>query len=348
MKGAIFESFQGPISIEDLPMPECGDDSVIMEVYNTGICKSDWHGWMGHDDDIVLPHVPGHEFVGGIVEVGRNINSLRIGQRIIVPFCCGCGTCPTCQEGNSHICDQYFQPGFTSWGSFAQFVRIDYAEFNSMKIPEGISNEVAASLGCRFITAFRAIRDQAKIKRNQYLAVFGCGGVGLSAIMIAKALGANVIGVDINPIALEWASKLGADHCINSVVSSDVPIEIKELSKGGAHTSIDAIGSMDCCEQALSSLRKRGKHVQVGLMKGTKSLSQSILGLMIANELELIGSHGMPAKDFPDVFELILSGKVNPINMIQYRLNLAEGVNFLMNMGKNEHSGVALITDFTT
>ncbi|NQU86940.1 MAG: alcohol dehydrogenase catalytic domain-containing protein, partial [Mariniphaga sp.] len=212
MKAVVYNKFQGLITIEKVSDPIPSEDGVVIKVGATGICRSDWHGWMGHDTDIKLPHVPGHELAGTIVEVGANIKNWIPGARVTMPFVCGCGSCPECVCGNHQVCDNQFQPGFTARGSFAEYVAIDFADINLVLLPEEIDFSTAASLGCRFITSFRAVVDQGKVCEGQWVAVHGCGGVGLSAIMIAKAAGANVIAVDIDNQKLEFAKSLGASH----------------------------------------------------------------------------------------------------------------------------------------
>jgi alcohol dehydrogenase len=203
MKAMIYSEFGGKPTIETVPDPIPKSDGVVVKVIASGICRSDWHGWIGHDQDIILPHVPGHELVGEIVEIGKDVKTLNKGDRITVPFVSGCGHCPQCHSGNQQICDYQFQPGFTAWGSFAEFVALDYADDNVVLLPDELDSVAAASLGCRFITSFRAVVDQAVVQSGEWVVVHGCGGVGLSAIMIANAIGAKVIAVDINNQALE-------------------------------------------------------------------------------------------------------------------------------------------------
>ena len=136
MRAAIFEEFGQPFTIQNVPDPAPGDQGVVIRVEATGICRSDWHGWMGHDPDIRLPHVPGHELAGVVEAVGKNIRRWRPGDRVTLPFVCGCGTCPQCISGNHQVCDHQFQPGFTAWGSFAEFVAVDYADTNLVRLPD--------------------------------------------------------------------------------------------------------------------------------------------------------------------------------------------------------------------
>ena len=198
MKAVIFEDFGASPKIANVPDPVPTDDGAVIKVMASGICRSDWHGWMGRDPDITrLPHVPGHELAGVVEDVGKDVTGWKPGDRITVPFVCGCGTCPECNTGNHHICDNQSQPGFTHWGSFAEYVLIRYADTNLIRLPEEIDFVTAASLGCRFSTSFRACSLQGEAAPGKWVAVHGCGGVGLSAVMISHALGANVIAIEI-------------------------------------------------------------------------------------------------------------------------------------------------------
>ncbi|MHB1384409.1 MAG: alcohol dehydrogenase catalytic domain-containing protein, partial [Bellilinea sp.] len=222
MRAAIYEEFQKPLEIRQVPDPTPDPDGVVIKVMATGLCRSDWHGWMGHDSDIHLPHVPGHELAGVIAAVGKNVRHFTPGDRVTLPFVCGCGVCPQCVSGNHQVCDHQFQPGFTHWGSFAEYVAIHYADVNLVRLPETVDFTTAASLGCRFVTSFRAVVDQGKTSAGQWVAVHGCGGVGLSAIMIASAVGARVVAVDISDDKLELARAFGADAVVNAKRVEDV------------------------------------------------------------------------------------------------------------------------------
>ena len=216
MKAVVFESFGGKLNIQDVKKPMPKSHGVVIRVKATGVCRSDWHGWMGHDDGINLPHVPGHEFAGVVESVGSDVKRFKAGDKVTVPFISACGRCSECSSGNHQVCGNQTQPGFTHWGSFAEYVEIDFGDVNLVHLPEEIDYVTAASLGCRFATSFRAVVDQGKVSAGQWVAVHGCGGVGLSAVMIASSIGANVIAVDISDDALALAQKLGADVVINA------------------------------------------------------------------------------------------------------------------------------------
>jgi alcohol dehydrogenase len=346
MKAAIFQKFQGPITIETVPDPEPAADGVVVAVAANGICRSDWHGWMGHDSDVQLPHVPGHELAGVVEAIGPEVKGFRPGDRVTVPFAVGCGRCPQCLSGNQHVCDDYFQPGFTAWGSFAEYVAIPHADVNLVELPEGIGFVEAASLGCRFITSFRAVVAQGRAKPGEWVVVHGCGGVGLSAVMIAASMGAQVIGVDIKAEALALAQSLGAKVVINAQEVPDLLEAIHDVTGGGAHVSIDALGSAQTCRNSVLSLRKRGRHVQVGLMVADYKDALIPMNRVIAWELELLGSHGMQAHAYPPMLDMIRSGTLEPESLIGKTVSLEESPEALTSMTDFALTGVTVIDRF--
>ncbi len=346
MKAISYESFGGEITYRNVPEPELTSDSVVIKVKATGLCRSDWHGWMGHDSDIELPHVPGHEFAGEILEVGSSIKKWVSGDRVTVPFVSGCGACEPCISGNQQVCHQQFQPGFTAWGSFAEYVAIDYADLNLVRLPDEMTFETAASLGCRFITAFRAIVDIGQVKGGEWVTVHGCGGVGLSAIMIANAMGAQVVAIDIDDGKLTEARKIGAHFSINARESANVAEEIFSLTNGGAHLSIDALGSQETCHNSIANLRTRGRQVQVGLMAGDDHNPTIPMHLVIARELSIHGSHGMQAYRYPAVFDMIKSGQLRPELLIGNTISLEEASIQLPQMNEFKGQGVTIVNRF--
>jgi len=343
MQAALFTKFKSPITVESVPDPTLHPNGVIIKVMATGICRSDWHGWMGHDSDVQLPQVPGHELAGIVVEVGKNVRNWQKGDRVTLPFCCGCGYCPQCNTGNQQICDNYFQPGFTAWGSFAQYVHIAYADVNLVRLPAAMSFEAAAVLGCRFITAYRGIVAQGKLQPGHWVAIHGCGGVGLSALMIAKAIGAQTIAVDIDDTKLAFAKSLGANIALNALTIKDIPLAIKALTKGGVAVSVDALGSSITCVNSILSLRKRGKHIQIGLMTDSHATPPIPMGTVIANELEILGSHGMQAHQYPAMLDLIFTKNIPLEKMIGQHMDLASGAKALMAMNQFKNTGVMVI-----
>jgi len=312
----------------------------VIEVRATGLCRSDWHGWQGHDADITeLPHVPGHELAGEVRAVGGDVTRWRVGDRVTVPFICACGRCPSCVAGDQQVCSQQTQPGFTHWGSFAEYVAIDHADVNLVALPADMSYSTAAALGCRFATAFRSVVAQGRARAGEWVVVHGCGGVGLSAIMIAAAVGAQVVAVDINPAALDLAKQFGATVTLEA--HPDVVADIVAATNGGAHLSLDALGHPVTASNSVLSLRRRGRHVQVGLLpSGPTPLP---MGRVIGWELEILGSHGMPAHAYPPMMDLVAAGSLRPDLLIARTITLAEAADALAEMDRSTAAGMTMI-----
>jgi alcohol dehydrogenase len=346
MKALIYDQFETMPVIRDLPEPLLEPHAALIQVRATGMCMSDWHGWLGRDSDIALPHVPGHEFSGIVVATGVEVKRWSPGMRVTAPFVNACGSCPQCVSGNQQVCDHQTQPGFTHWGSFAEYVIVDHADFNLVRLPEEISFEAAASLGCRFATSFRAVVDQGRLHSGEWVVIFGCGGVGLSAIMIASAVGANVIGVDIDPEKLDFARKIGAMEVLNAGRVADVAVAVREISRGGAHLAIDALGSAGTAFNSIASLRKRGKHVQIGLMRPEERRSPIPFDQVVAKELEILGSHGMQAYRYPALLEMIQTNKLQPERLIGRSISLEEAVQEFDISASFKGTGVTIINRF--
>lgn len=323
MRAVIYDSFRSAPVVRDVPDPTRPPAGVVIAVAATGVCRSDWHGWMGHDPDIALPHVPGHEFAGIVVEVGPDVGSWTVGQRVCVPFVCACGVCPPCRAGDQQVCDDQFQPGFTHWGTFAELVAIDRADVNLVELPDGLDFVTAAGLGCRFSTSYRAVVAHGGVRPGDWVSVLGCGGVGLAAVMIAAARGARVVAIDVSPAALALARSIGAEVSVDAR-EPDVPARVRELTGGGTHISIDALGRASTCADSVRCLRKRGRHVQIGLMLADDALAPMPMGEVIARELELVGSHGMAAHEFAPMLDEIVRGTLRPQLLIGRTISLDE------------------------
>src|SRR5579862_676163 len=346
MRAVIYEQFREALSIQNVSDPVPPEDGVVLAVRATGLCRSDWHGWLGHDPEIHLPHVPGHELAGEIVSSGPLVSRWNRGDRVTVPFVCACGRCRSCRAGNEQICDHQLQPGFTHWGSFAEYVAIHRADLNLVGLPDELSFETAASLGCRFATSFRAVVDQGRVTEGQWIAVHGCGGVGLSAIMIARALGAQVIAIDIAEEKLALASSIGANATLNARVHADIPAAVRDRTSGGADVSIDALGSPQTCFNSVACLAKRGKHIQVGLLLADQSRPALPMDQVLSKELEILGSHGMQAHRYPAMLEMIRTGQLQPEKLVGRTISLDESVTVLPRLDQDSSPGVTLINSF--
>jgi alcohol dehydrogenase len=335
MRAVVYHGYQQTPVLTEVRAPQAPHGGVVIEVAATGVCRSDWHAWMGHDP-VTLPHVPGHEMTGRIAQLGTGVRRWRVGQRVVVPFACGCGVCSVCRAGSSHVCPQQTQPGFTHWGSFADHVVVHAADHNLIALPEGtgaaISDVAAASLGCRFATAYRAVALVGRVRAGEWLAVHGCGGVGLSAVMIGVALGARVVALDVDPNALASAAALGAERTIRisagsgpgSTPSGEAGAQVIEHTGGGAHVSVDAVGATGTALASVAGLRIRGRHVQVGLLLADQAVLPLPMGPVIAKELQILGAHGLAAADYPGLMALVADGRVDPTRLVGRVIGLDE------------------------
>ncbi|HSY00181.1 MAG TPA: zinc-dependent alcohol dehydrogenase family protein [Streptomyces sp.] len=362
MRAVVFERFGEPATVKDIATPTPTPHGVVVRVEATGLCRSDWHGWQGHDPDITLPHVPGHELAGVVEATGEAVTAWRPGDRVTVPFVCACGTCSACAAGDQQVCERQTQPGFTHWGSFAQYVALDHADVNLVALPDELSYGTAAALGCRFATAFRAVVAQGRVAPGEWVAVHGCGGVGLSAVMIAAAAGARVVAVDVSPQALDLAREFGAIACVDASAGRrttpedttphpteaipadpDTAAAIRDLTGGGAHLSLDALGSPATCAASVNSLRRRGRHIQVGLLPSPEGTTPVPMARAIALELELLGSHGMAAHAYPQMLELVRAGVLRPDLLVTSTIPLDAAPAALAAMGTAPGGGVTVI-----
>jgi len=341
VRAVVYDAIGAAPVVRDVPDPVAPEGGVVVAVHATGLCRSDWHAWIGHDD-ISLPHVPGHELAGVVSSVGEGVESWSVGDRVTVPFVEGCGACEWCRSGDAQVCPFQEQPGFTYWGSFAELVALHAAETNLVAVPDDVSFEAAAALGCRFATAWRALTDRAQVRTGEWVTVVGAGGVGLSCVMISKALGSKVIAVDRNPAALEVAQAVGAEVTL-ATDGIDVPAAVHELTSGGSHVAVDAVGTAETCAEAILSLRRRGRHVQVGLLPPVGGHPPVPMSRVIAWELDLLGSHGMAAVDYPAMMARIASGDLRPESLIERVVGLEEAALRLPAMDRAVVSGITMI-----
>jgi len=336
VRAVVYDAVGAQPEVRQVPRPDCPADGVLVAVAATGVCRSDWHAWRGHDP-VRLPHVPGHEFAGTVAEIGPEVTRFAVGDRVTAPFVNGCGRCAVCVAGNPQVCPDQTQPGFTGPGSFAELVPLHAADVNLVRLPNSVGFVEAAALGCRFATAYRALTVHARLQRGEWLAVHGCGGVGLSAVVIGAALGARVVAVDLSAPALERARTCGAEAVVQS---GDPAAEVVELT-GGAHASVDAFGSPATAAASVRSLRRRGRHVQIGLLLDPAGTALP-MDRLVAYELELYGSHGMAAADYPAMLELVTSGAVRLDALIGAVVTLDEAPAALTAMDRLESAGAGI------
>jgi alcohol dehydrogenase len=345
MRAVRFDAFGAPPYVADVPMPTASPGGAVIRVEAAGLCRSDWHGWQGHDPDIPsLPHTPGHEFAGVVHAVGDGVRRVHVGDAVIVPFVCGCGQCPWCASGSAQVCPDQWQPGFHGPGCYAEFAAVPWADFNLIALPSGLPFDVAASLGCRFATAYRGIVDVAGVSAGEWVAVFGCGGVGLAAVMIARSRGAHVIGIDVNGRALALAAQAGAEITVDAS-TGDAAEMVWAAVPQGADVAVDALGSAGTADSATRSLRMHGRHLQIGLLLPTAIGDHATIPMhtVISRELSVHGSHGMAAADYPRLLADITAGLLDPAQFITRTIALTDTPGALTEMSAGTEPGVTII-----
>jgi len=348
MKAAIFDQFNGPVSVREISEPVCPKDGVIVEIRACGICRSDWHGWNGTDPDIALPHVGGHEFAGVIVEVGPDCARRKVGERVTAPFILGCGICQDCLHGDATICDHQYVVGFSGFGAFAERLAVPHADFNLVRLPNEIDFNTAASMGCRVTTAYRGLVERARLQPGEWLAIHGVGGVGMSALLVARAIGAKVLAIDVNEDALEMARRLGATATLNASQCDDVATKVREITSGGADVSVDALGITTTFHNSINGLRKLGRHVQIGMPLGDHAMQKlPLLDLVYARQITIVGTRGMAAKGFGGLFDMISNGALDPSQLITSEVSLDMVGEVLNQMNTYSGYGIAIVNKFS-
>ncbi|MCU9850417.1 zinc-dependent alcohol dehydrogenase family protein [Defluviimonas sp. WL0024] len=346
MRAAVLTGYRAPLDLADVAEPDCPADGVVLSVLACGICRSDWHSWTGADPDVRLPHIPGHEYCGVVEETGPRVTRWTRGDRVIAPFILACGQCPACASGNQTTCPTQVIPGFTHPGAFAERIAVPRADHNLTRLPETMEPALAAALGCRVTTAWHGLTGRAALQPGEWLAVFGTGGIGLSALLLAKAIGARVIMVDVVAEKLAHAAAQGAEATVNAA-TEDAPAAIREITGGGADVAVEALGIAETTISAMKSLRKLGRMVQIGMPAGTHSQMTLPMDVLYSGQLALFGTRGMPAWRYPSLLSLIDAGRVDLTPLIARRVALSAASAELAAFDHPAPPGVAVITDFT-
>ena len=342
MRAVVIEQFGLRPEVRDLPTPSAPPGGVVLDVEVTGLCRSDHHAFAGHDDSVTLPHVPGHELVGRVAALGEGVRTVQVGDRVTTPFVEGCGRCRWCRAGASQICPDQTQPGFTHDGSWAEQVVIRAADHNLVPVGEDLPAESVVTLGCRFATAYRALTARAGLRAGETVAVIGCGGVGLSAVMIAASLGARPVAVDVDPQALALARSHGAEVTVDSrgLDPAGTAAAILEAAGERPTVSVEALGREETTDAALLALSPLGRHVQIGLYAAPPRLA---MPRVISQELTVLGSHGMAAADYPGLLALVREGSLRPQDLVTRTLDLEQACDALVELGRRTRPGVGVI-----
>ncbi len=343
MRAAVVRAFNEDLSIETVDDPACPENGVVLEVAACGVCRSDHHGWVGEHPRVSHGSILGHEYCGTVVEAGPHAR-YKVGDRLIAPFILSCGDCSACRSGVSNTCPDQEIPGFTLPGAYAEYVAVPY-DHNLVHRPDSLSPGLAAGLGCRVTTSWHALTDRAAVRAGDWVAIHGTGGIGQAAALLAKALGAQVVVVDVVEEKLENAKALGADAAVNAA-ETDAAEAIRDITGGGAQVSIEALGIEATTNGSIECLAPLGRHVQIGLPTGKTAYMRINMNAVYMKNLALYGTRGMPAWKYPSLLSLIERGAVDLEPLVAREVALSEASGELRAMNGPTPPGTAVIIDF--
>ncbi|HEX6303097.1 MAG TPA: zinc-binding dehydrogenase [Anaerolineales bacterium] len=306
MKAAVFYGPDQPLKVEEVPDPTPGPEEVLVKVAGCGVCHTDLH-YIDHGVPTFKqpPLILGHETSGTIAGIGSSVGGWQEGDRVLLPAVYGCGQCAMCRTGRENVCERMVMFGNNVDGGYAEYILAPAKDV--LALPEEIPLVAGAIIADAVTTPFHAVVNRGRVRPGDRVVVFGCGGIGLNVVQIAAALGASVIAVDIIDEKLQWAQRLGAEKTLNSKEYERVDKEIRKLTGGGADIGFEAIGNPTTQAQTFASLRTGGRFVMVGYSAEKMSLDA---GRVMYREMEIIGSLGCRAVDYPRVLDLARLGKI--------------------------------------
>ena len=295
-----------PLELHDVPLPAPGAQDVLVRVKAAGICHSDAHYRAGKSRVHPLPLTLGHEVAGVVESVGCDVRYFKSGNRVCIHYLTTCGTCAWCAQNNEQFCTSGQMIGKYRDGGYAEFIVVP--ERSVFQLPDEISFEHGAIMMCSSATSLHALR-KARLQPGETVAVFGVGGLGLSAIQLAKALGAgNVFAVDINHRKLELAVKLGAVP-VNASLADPVTRLAELTENGGVDVALELIGMPLTMQQAVRSLAIKGRAALVGITE--KSFPLTPYHEVINKEAEIIGVSDHLATEIPELLKFARGGKLD-------------------------------------
>jgi propanol-preferring alcohol dehydrogenase len=308
MKAAVVTSFDAPLEVQEVAVPEPGAGQLLVRIEASGICHTDIHA--AHGDWPVkpkLPLIPGHEGIGVVERVGEGAPAGLLGKRVAIPWLgTSCGHCRYCVSGWETLCESQLNSGYSVDGAYAEYA-LAYAH-GVVEVPDGVSSFEAAPLTCAGVTTYKAVKV-ARVTPSERVAVFGIGGLGHLALQYARLVGAITIAVDVEPSKLELARELGADQTVDAR-EEDAIDAIKRA--GGADVAIVLAASPQVFDQAYRSLNRGGRLVMVALPGDAAKLEVPIFETVLQG-ISVIGSIVGTRADLAEVFALHAAGRTQVV-----------------------------------
>jgi propanol-preferring alcohol dehydrogenase len=320
MKAAVFHGSGKGLKIEDIPVPQIGDDQILVKVAACGVCHTDLH-YIEHGVPTFKkpPVVLGHEASGIVEKAGAEVTNVKVGQRVLIPAVLTCGKCLACRWGRENICFDMKMLGNHFDGAYAEYVAVPAKDV--LDLPESIPLQEASIIADAISTPYHAVKNRAKVQPGDTVVVFGCGGVGINAVQLAAAAGGYVIAVDVNERKLEWASEFGAAKTINATKVERVSKEVKKLTGGGADIAMEVIGNPRTVEEAFECVRVGGRLCVVGY---TNEACSIVPGKIMFKEIEVVGSLGCRPVDYVPLIRMVAQGKIDVRRQVTHRFRLDE------------------------
>lgn len=315
-----------PLELQELEIPKVGSRDVLVQVKAAGICHSDAHYRTGISRVDPLPLTLGHEVSGVVAEVGKEASHFKKGDRVCLHYMATCGHCTYCDLGSEQFCVTGKMIGKYRDGGYAEYILVP--ERSVFRLPDEVSFEQGAVMMCSSATSLHAL-NKTRLKAGESVAIFGVGGLGVSAIQLAKALGASeIFAVDIRESKLELAKKLGAIP-INAAVGNPLDEIVKLTSGRGVDVALELIGLPLTMKQAVQSLAIMGRAGLVGLTQ--KTFEVAPYSEVLNKEAEIIGVSDHLASEIPQLLNFARLGKLNLSNLIETVPLDATAINDVLN-----------------
>lgn len=322
MKAAVFYGPNQPLKVEEVPTPKPGPGEILVKVAACGVCHTDMH-YIDHGVPTFKkpPMILGHEASGNVAALGEGVTRWSEGDPVLLPAVLSCGVCRLCRLGKENICDDMKMFGNHVDGAYAEYVLAPAKD--ALSVPDGVPLVEGSIIADAISTPFHAVVNRAKVKPGDWVAVFGCGGVGINTVQVAAAVGASVIAIDMVPEKLEMAKKLGAQETINpkEVDKGRVDKAIRKMIGDGVDYAFEAIGNPKTIVDAYNTIRKGGTCVVIGY---THLPAEIPVSKTMFYEQSLIGSLGCRPVDYPRIIEMARIGKIKVKELVTGRFGLDE------------------------